>query len=172
MQPGPKAARPAIPLGLFSDPSGQKRAFNLEQNIIQHIQNTLERIHTDAPSSFASHIPIQALSYDPNTSTFLYRVTVIPALANLWGIAHGGMLATIFDTCMGCSVRALCGGAISRTVSLSVNYLRPVPLERMLYVQVQVVKKGAKLVFTDLKASLDPKDASFTNTAASVFALL
>lgn len=42
----------------------------------------------------------------------------------------------------------------------------------MLYVQVQVVKKGAKLVFTDLKASLDPKDASFTNTAASVFALL
>lgn len=49
---------------------------------------------------------------------------------------------------------------------------RTVPLERTLYVQVQVVKKGAKLVFTDLKASLDPKDASFTNTAASVFALL
>ncbi len=53
-----------------------------------------------------------------------------PEFANPLGVVHGGVLSTLLDSAMGCSVHtSLTGGASYTTVELKVNFIRPVALE-------------------------------------------
>ena len=63
-------------------------------------------------------------------------------MANVWGVVHGGVTANLVDTCMGIACAAQCG-VITPTISLTINYARPVPLEAEVIVRIRTVRCGA-----------------------------
>ena len=65
-----------------------------------------------------------------------------PWMANIWGVVHGGVTANLVDTCMGIACAAQCG-VITPTVTLTVNYARPVPLDAQVIVRIRTVRCGA-----------------------------
>ena len=125
----------------------------------------------DRPQALMSRIPIRVLSCSARQEIFRYEAEIGPELENVWGIAHGGLLAAVFDTCMGCSIWAAGGGRGSRTVSLRMNYLRPVPLGVTLQVAVRVVRRGRRLAVAEGEAWLGTDRDRLTDTADGIFAL-
>lgn len=65
-----------------------------------------------------------------------------PWMANIWGVVHGGVVANLVDTCMGITCAVQCG-VITPTISMTVNYARPVPLDAELTVRTRTIRCGA-----------------------------
>ena len=64
-----------------------------------------------------------------------------PWMTNIWGVVHGGVVANLVDTCMGITCCVQCG-VITPTISMTVNYARPVPLETEVIVRIRTVRCG------------------------------
>ena len=57
----------------------------------------------------------------------VFGVTATAAHHNTIGIAHGGLIATLLDSALGCAVNTLSPpGKVFTTLELKVNYIRPV----------------------------------------------
>ena len=79
---------------------------------------------------------------DGPTGSLTLRYTTKPWMANIWGVVHGGVVATLVDTCMGITCGIQCD-VITPTVSMTVNYARPVPLDTPIEVRTRTVRCGA-----------------------------
>lgn len=64
------------------------------------------------------------------------------SMSNPLGIVHGGVTASLVDTCMGITCAAQCGEAPTPTITMTVNYARPVPLDADIQVRVRTVRIG------------------------------
>lgn len=74
------------------------------------------------------------------------RYHTYPWMANYSGVVHGGMVATLLDNSMGIACRSIYGACrhiVTPTVSLAVNYARPVPIMADIVVEVRAVTTGA-----------------------------
>lgn len=126
---------------------------------VKHIPNTSFR-HLTSFQGFESAlmyslnlISVHAQSpKDPSSAslaTTIFELTVIPQLCNPMNNMHGGAVATLADmaTTMAAAPIARKGfwefGGVSRT--LSVTYLRPVRLGRVVRVECQVRSVGRRL---------------------------
>ena len=65
-----------------------------------------------------------------------------PWMANVWGVVHGGVTAALVDSCMGITCGIQCG-LITPTISMTINYGRPVPLDASIVVRTRTVRCGA-----------------------------
>ena len=65
-----------------------------------------------------------------------------PWTANVWGVVHGGVTAALVDSCMGITCGIQCG-LITPTISMTINYARPVPLDASIVVRTRTVRCGA-----------------------------
>ena len=82
------------------------------------------------------------LDCDGPTGSLALGYHTEPWMANVWGVVHGGVVATLVDTCMGITCGIQCG-VITPTVSMTVNYARPVPLDADIVVRTRTVRIGA-----------------------------
>ena len=66
---------------------------------------------------------------------------------NPLGTVHGGVLATLLDSAMGCAVQStLSAGTSYTTLELKVNYLRPVTTTTgMLYCEGKIIHVGGRI---------------------------
>ena len=62
-----------------------------------------------------------------------------PWMANVWGVVHGGVTAALVDSCMGITCGIQCG-LITPTISMTINYARPVPLDASIVVRTRTVR--------------------------------
>ena len=84
----------------------------------------------------------------------LVSMTVTDDHTNRHGNMHGGLIATVLDTAMGATASLIRGerGAIPfSTISLTVNYLAPVPLGSI-SASARVLGGGFKTVFMEGEA--------------------
>ena len=79
---------------------------------------------------------------DGPDGSLLFACHTDPSMSNPLGIVHGGVTASLLDTCMGVTCSAQCGRAATPTVTLTVNYVRPVPLDAQLRVRTRTVRIG------------------------------
>ena len=82
------------------------------------------------------------LDCDGPTGSLVLGYRTKPWMANIWGVVHGGVIATLVDTCMGITCGIQCG-VITPTISMTVNYARPVPLDTDIVVCTRTVRCGA-----------------------------
>lgn len=96
-------------------------------------------------------------SCDWSTYHVCLRFRTYSWMANSINDVHGGMIATIFDHSMGIVCRALyevLPGKPLPTISLAVNYARPVPVGKDILVQVQVVSTGKSVAHLTAEITL------------------
>lgn len=82
------------------------------------------------------------LDCDGPSGSLVLAYETKPWMANVWGVVHGGVVATLVDTCMGITCGVQCG-VITPTVSMTVNYARPVPLNARVIVRTRTIRCGA-----------------------------
>ena len=87
-------------------------------------------------------INLTLVDCDGPSGSLVLEYPTKPWMANVWGVVHGGVSATLVDTCMGVTCGVQCG-LITPTISMTVNYARPVPLNTTVRVRTRTVRCGA-----------------------------
>ncbi|MBD5119292.1 MAG: PaaI family thioesterase [Clostridiales bacterium] len=85
---------------------------------------------------------IALVDEDGPAGSLLFACHTDGSMSNPLGIVHGGVTASLVDTCMGVTCTAQCGGVPTPTVTMTVNYARPVPLDADILVRARTVRVG------------------------------
>ena len=90
------------------------------QNSAALCRALIDRVNT--AGQFPAHARCRLVSLTPEQA--VGELEALPETLNVWGIVHGGALATLADTVAGSAVAAATGrGCV--TVGYSINFLRP-----------------------------------------------
>ena len=92
-------------------------------------------------------------------------------MCNPLGIVHGGVTAALVDTCMGITCAAQSGGMPTPTITMTVNYARPVPLDAELRVRTRTVRVGTASGQMWAEVSLAERPDEPLVTASGVYAI-
>lgn len=98
--------------------------------------------------------------------TFAYETK--PWMANVWGVVHGGVVAALVDSCMGITCGVQCG-MITPTVTMTVNYARPVPLNAALAARTRTVRIGSSTGQMSAELFLPERPDEILVTATGVY---
>lgn len=101
----------------------------------------------------------------------LFACRTDASMSNPLGIVHGGITAALVDTCMGITCAAQCDGAPTPTITMTVNYARPVPLEADVQVRVRTVRIGASSGQLSAEMFLAGAPEEILVTATGVYAV-
>ena len=108
-------------------------------------------------------------SCDENGVCLRYRT--YSWMANPNRVVHGGMVATMFDNGLGVLAGCFAEGAFTPTVTLSVEYLRPVPLGERLYLRGKITTRGRSLIHMRGELANDLEFEKPYSLATAVFAV-
>lgn len=99
-----------------------------------------------------------------------FRSSPGPDHTNPMGGVHGGYIATLLDTAMGCAAHSVCETGVShQTLEIKVNYLRPVaPKGQQLRCEAKVLFAGKTSIFTE--AQVLAEDGKVLAHATATFA--
>lgn len=113
------------------------------QELRRRAQNVLDNRTKRMPNSTVDpSADLTLLDCDGATGSLVLGYHTKPWMANVWGVVHGGIVAVLMDTCMGITCSLHCG-VITPTISMTVNYARPVPLDAELVVRTRTIRVGA-----------------------------
>ena len=110
----------------------------------EKLKNIIER--ANGTGGFLEQMDLQYRACSSAEKTLTLSMTPKPWMANPMGVMHGGMVAGVLDTAMG-TLSSLAAGGEGRTptVTMSISYLRPVPLDRPLMVRARLKAAGRTL---------------------------
>ncbi len=86
-------------------------------------------------------------------------------LKNLSGVVHGGAIMTLLDRASGMAVRAASPGRVA-TASMTVNFLRSLPVGARVVVRARILRAGRTSFFTEAEALAEDTPVA---TASGVF---
>jgi uncharacterized protein (TIGR00369 family) len=118
---------------------------------------------------FAEHLDLGGVLVERGRVVFSLEVQ--PFHLNPLGTLHGGVIATLLDTAMGCAVHTtLDDDTLYSTGDLSVRYLRPVRLGDRVEAEGVVIHSGRRTVTAE--ARIVAVDARVAATGSSTCVLL
>jgi uncharacterized protein (TIGR00369 family) len=104
-------------------------------------------VQTEVPTDMPSIGRLLGMRFDDvESGRVVVSLNTRPDFINPLGIVHGGILATLLDTAMGCAVHTTLGAGVSySTLELKVNYIRAVrPDGRALTAEGNVIHSGRR----------------------------
>lgn len=114
-----------------------------------------------------SHFWPTPISWDAEKMELVMAFNTSAQMANPVGWLHGGVIATMFDNGLGVLASCFTTGFFTPTLTLSVEYLRPAPLMKQIYLHGKVMKLGRSMIH--LRGELlDTPDSQRPYATASV----
>ena len=114
--------------------------------VSEHLANT-------DPNDFDSQVTPYLVTCNALDRTLVCRFNSKPFFGNPHGYMHGGIIAAMVDTAGGTTIHAFCGGQTHIvTISLQISYIRPVLVEKPLFVRVHVQQIGGRVAYTSAEA--------------------
>jgi uncharacterized protein (TIGR00369 family) len=101
----------------------------------------------EAPSPYVQQLGPMFCRTEPD-GRFTLGLRLRNEHANLHGIAHGGMLATVVDNALGWNIASL--GHPVVTVHLSIDFLQSARVGAWLEAHIEYRRKGNRLTFADV----------------------
>ncbi len=111
----------------------------LRRRTLAFLQRRAREIPAGMPDPSAD---LTLLDCDGLSGSLTLGYATKPWMANVWGVVHGGVTAALVDSCMGITCGIQCG-LITPTISMTVNYARPVPLDASIVVRTRTIRCGA-----------------------------
>jgi len=97
---------------------------------------------------------------------------VTPALANNSGMLHGGLVATLLDVAAAYAIfPILADNEVVLTNSLSISYLRPVPVGSVVRARGEVLRRGQATAFLRSEVSIGDKTVATAQVVKSIVTL-
>ncbi|MBD5098195.1 MAG: PaaI family thioesterase [Clostridiales bacterium] len=114
---------------------------------------------------------IALVNEDGPAGSLLFSCHTDDSMSNPLGIVHGGVTASLVDTCMGVTCTAQCGGVPTPTVTMTVNYARPVPLNADILVRTRTIRIGSTSGQMSAEVFLAGKPEEVLAAATGVYAI-
>lgn len=114
---------------------------------------------------------IALVGEDGPAGSLLFSCHTDASMSNPLGIVHGGVTASLVDTCMGVTCSAQCERAATPTVSMTLNYARPVPLDAEVRVRARTVRVGASSGQMSAEVFLAARPDEILVTASGIYAI-
>lgn len=111
----------------------------LRRRTLAFLQRRAREIPAGMPDPSAD---LTLLDCDGPSGSLTLGYATKPWMANVWGVVHGGVTAALVDSCMGITCGIQCG-LITPTISMTINYARPVPLDASIVVRTRTIRCGA-----------------------------
>lgn len=108
---------------------------------------------------------------DGPAGSLLFACRTDASMSNPLGIVHGGVTASLVDTCMGVTCAAQCGGAATPTITMTVNYALPVPLDAEIRVRTRTIRVGTASGQLSAEVFLAGRPEEILVTATGVYAI-
>ena len=137
----------------------------LRRRVQSFLKRRTEENPQGIPDPFAD---LTLLDCDGPTGSLTLRYQTKPWMANIWGVVHGGVVANLVDTCMGVTCAVQCG-VITPTITLTINYARPVPLDNRVIVRTRTIRCGATSGQMAAEVCLDGQPDTILVTASGAY---
>lgn len=108
---------------------------------------------------------------DGPAGSLLFSCHTDESMSNPLGIVHGGVTAALVDTCMGATCAAQCEQMITPTITMTVNYARPVPLNADILVRTRTIRVGRTSGQMQAEVFLAGAPEEALATASGVYAI-
>lgn len=113
---------------------------------MEHAFNSyFKYVELECDGTFNAMLGAKLVSCDYDKKTLTLSMDGQSWMTNPSAMLHGGVTASILDMTMGLLCRYCSGGYMTPTISMGVNYLRPGPLNKRLFIQAQVTKRGVSV---------------------------
>lgn len=119
------------------------------------VKRWLEGVRREKSASLACNQPLSYVSCDGAGKEILFALQTSRYMENPWGVTHGGYLAMAMDWAMGIASRTILDQNNTPTVSMQIDYLKPVPLDSRLYIRVRVDHAGRTVSHLSARGYLD-----------------
>lgn len=119
------------------DPAGMARAFRW---YFEHVGEDPECADT-----FNTMLGCRFEDCDYDRRTLVLSLKGAHWMSNPSNMLHGGVTAAVLDMTMGLLCRYCSGGYMTPTIDMSVSYLRPAPVDRRLFVEARVTRRGLNI---------------------------
>ncbi len=146
----------------MADTSGHDQ--DMKERILESLQfraTQADSINTSLPLTFVK------ASYEQKTLEMSVEAT--PWTRNVSGIMHGGAIATAFDITMGLLCKAYANVSFSPTISLQINFCKPVPIGTCLHIQAKLSSVNRKFFQVQAEAWAEDNPDTILTTASAIF---
>ena len=149
-----------------------EEVFTRQQQMEQALRASAKMAAETYAGTINGWMPPRFESCDVESGTYICSFAMRREYANPSGVVlHGGLSGVVFDTAMGHLARFYCGH-MTPTISLTINYLRPTPVDRPLYVRVHMDKPGHVTHYLSAEAFTADAPDKILATASGVYLAL
>jgi len=113
------------------------------------------------------HPVYEACDFKKRTLTVSFEA--MPWMSNPSGILHGGAISSAMDIAMGLLVYMLNDRKIPPTISLQVNFVRPVPLGKRFFIKSRAHSIGRTTAYTDAELWIEGCPDTIMATASGTY---
>lgn len=143
----------------------QQSNSSMKENILQ----LLELRRTDDASLPGLGMDgARLVSCDEQSRTIELSFPTLPWMTNPAGVVHGGVVSILMDNGMGVACHSLYRRH-NPTITMTINYLRPVPLNSTIIVRARVTSFGRTVSYTSAELYLAGEPDRILATATGVY---
>jgi len=126
-------------------------------------------MHEEGDGTFNAMLGGQFVSCDFEKKTVLIAMKTESWMTNPSHIVHGGITASILDFTMGLLARYCSTGCMTPTVSMDVSYLRPMPLNKTVFIEASVTMAGFSVCHATAKCWADGSPEKLIATSSGAY---
>ncbi len=137
----------------------------------QWLKQELRFINEDMAHTLNGRLKGEFVSCDDGAKEIVIRYPLERWMVNGLGTLHGGMVNTMMDLVMSMVVYAFSRETIPPTVSMTTNYLRPVPMEEYVEIRARLTSLGKRNATAYCEAVV-PSSGKVACTAIGTYAII
>lgn len=143
----------------------------MEQNTKRWLEEELAFINGKMAHTLNGRLMAELESYDDEVQEITLRYPLQEWQVNGLGTLHGGMINTMMDLTMSMAVYCYSRQTIPPTISMTANYLRPVPMEEYVFIRARVTSLGKRNATCYCEAVV-PASGKVACTAIGTYAII
>lgn len=135
------------------------------------VEEELINIRDNMSATLNARLNAALEDWDDATQTLTLRYPLQDWQVNGLGTLHGGMINTMMDLTMSMAVYCFSRQTIPPTISMTTNYLRPVPMEDSVLIRARLTSLGKRNATAYCEAIV-PSSGKVACTAIGTYAVI
>ncbi len=135
------------------------------------LEQELQFINHDMAHTLNGRLKAELVSCDDPKKELTLRFPLEDWMVNGLGTLHGGMANTMMDLVMSMAVYCFSRQTIPPTVSMTTNYLRPIPMEGYVHITARLTSLGKRNATAYCEAII-PSSGKVACTAIGTYAVI